>query len=159
MLPPRSTAAWSKARSAWTTARPPGCNRGLRLGAVSNLFDRGAARAEDAQGTLTQSHISPSILVYEESIHDDDFFGELQVFEECFRPSLVHSSIGLNHRTSSGLQQEGIRKNVQRRFTLEPRPESGLHCLMCAEFARQWTKTNRPAPPHVVRAANENAEC
>ena len=27
---------------------------------------RGAARAEDAQGTPTQSHISPSILVYEE---------------------------------------------------------------------------------------------
>jgi len=28
---------------------------------------RGAARAEDAQGTPTQSHISPSILVYEEN--------------------------------------------------------------------------------------------
>jgi len=27
---------------------------------------RGTARAEDAQGTPTQSHISPSILVYEE---------------------------------------------------------------------------------------------
>jgi len=27
---------------------------------------RGAARAEDAQGTSTQSHISPSILVYED---------------------------------------------------------------------------------------------
>ena len=26
---------------------------------------KGAARAVDAQGTLTQSHISPSILVYE----------------------------------------------------------------------------------------------
>ena len=36
-----------------------------------NRFDfrgRGAARAEDAQGTPTQSHISPSILVYEEQI-------------------------------------------------------------------------------------------
>jgi len=28
---------------------------------------RGAARAEDAQGTPTQKHISPRILVYEES--------------------------------------------------------------------------------------------
>ena len=28
---------------------------------------RGAARAEDAQGTPTQSHISPSILVYEDN--------------------------------------------------------------------------------------------
>jgi len=27
---------------------------------------RGTARAEDAQGTPTQSHISPSILVYED---------------------------------------------------------------------------------------------
>ena len=30
------------------------------------LSGRGTARAEDAQGTPTQSHISPSILVYEE---------------------------------------------------------------------------------------------
>ena len=30
---------------------------------------RGTARAEDAQGTPTQSHISPSILVYEEEAH------------------------------------------------------------------------------------------
>jgi len=28
---------------------------------------RGTARAEDAQGTPTQSHISPSIQVYEEN--------------------------------------------------------------------------------------------
>ena len=28
---------------------------------------RGTARAEDAQGTPTQSHISPSVLVYEEN--------------------------------------------------------------------------------------------
>ena len=30
---------------------------------------RGATRAEDAQGTPTQSHISPSILVYEDNIY------------------------------------------------------------------------------------------
>jgi len=30
------------------------------------LAGRGTARAEDAQGTPTQSHISPSILVYED---------------------------------------------------------------------------------------------
>jgi len=35
----------------------------------SELVGRGAARAEDAQGTPTQSHISPSILVYEEKIY------------------------------------------------------------------------------------------
>ena len=38
----------------------------LRVGWL-NEFGRGAARAEDAQGTPTQSHISPSILVYEEN--------------------------------------------------------------------------------------------
>ena len=31
-----------------------------------DLSGRGAARAEDAQGTPTQSHKSPSILAYEE---------------------------------------------------------------------------------------------
>ena len=31
-----------------------------------DLSGRGTARAEDAQGTPTQSHISPSILVYED---------------------------------------------------------------------------------------------
>ena len=33
---------------------------------VGWLTGRGAARAEDAQGTPTQSHLSSSILVYEE---------------------------------------------------------------------------------------------
>jgi len=32
----------------------------------SGLVGRGAARAENAHGTPTQSHTSPSILVYEE---------------------------------------------------------------------------------------------
>ena len=34
----------------------------------SDSFGRGTARAEDAQGKPTQSHISPSILAYEETI-------------------------------------------------------------------------------------------
>ena len=33
-----------------------------------HLSGRGAARAEDAHGTLTQSHISPSILVNEDKL-------------------------------------------------------------------------------------------
>ena len=39
----------------------------LRVGWLigSSFIGRGATRAEDAQGTSTQSHISPSILVYE----------------------------------------------------------------------------------------------
>ena len=35
------------------------------LGFQIKVSGRGAARAEDAQGTPTQSHISPSVLVYE----------------------------------------------------------------------------------------------
>ena len=34
----------------------------------SKKLGRGAARAEDAQGTPTQSHIPPSILVYEDEL-------------------------------------------------------------------------------------------
>ena len=36
---------------------------------LKDLSGRGAARAEDVQGTPTQSHISPSILVYEANQH------------------------------------------------------------------------------------------
>ena len=38
----------------------------------STDFGRGTVRAEDAQGTPTQSHISPSILVYEEKTFADE---------------------------------------------------------------------------------------
>ena len=37
------------------------------LGVKSQHVSRGTARAEDAQGTPTQSHISPSIPVYEDN--------------------------------------------------------------------------------------------
>ena len=40
--------------------------RGSDSGLVGSIAGRGAARAEDAQGTPTQSRISPSILVHEE---------------------------------------------------------------------------------------------
>jgi len=33
-----------------------------------HLSGRGTTRAEDVQGTPTQSHISPSILVYEDNL-------------------------------------------------------------------------------------------
>ena len=38
----------------------------LRVGLLNRLSGRGTARAEDAQGTPTQSHISPSIPVHED---------------------------------------------------------------------------------------------
>ena len=40
----------------------PGCWRIIRF--PEHLFWEGTTRTEDAQGTPTQSHISPSILVY-----------------------------------------------------------------------------------------------
>ena len=42
----------------------------LRVGWLNSwdLSGRGTTRAEDAQGTPTQSHISPSILVYEDKV-------------------------------------------------------------------------------------------
>ena len=36
---------------------------------LSGTSGRGSARAEDAQGTHTQSHVSPSTLVYEDIVH------------------------------------------------------------------------------------------
>ena len=41
----------------------------------SGLAGRGTARAEDAHGTPTQSHISPSILVYKDYVGAVRFLG------------------------------------------------------------------------------------
>ena len=38
----------------------------LRVGGLNGFSGRGAAGADDAEGTHTQSHSSPSILVYED---------------------------------------------------------------------------------------------
>ena len=54
-----------KTQTDWAANPIDGVDR-LRVGG------RGAARAEDAQGTPTQSHISPSILVYEENSYMQD---------------------------------------------------------------------------------------
>ena len=43
-----------------------GCFNGISFITSTGASGRGAARAEDAQGTPTQSQISPSILVHEE---------------------------------------------------------------------------------------------
>jgi len=53
--------------TALPTARIPGDR--LRVGWL-NGFSFSTSRAEDAQGIPTQSHISPSILVYEENQSD-----------------------------------------------------------------------------------------
>jgi len=50
----------------------------------STDFGRGAARAEDAQGTPTQSHTSPSILVYEANLV------EMSVYEMSLHRAILN---------------------------------------------------------------------
>ena len=51
-----------------------GTDVGSRLRLIVLYAGRGTARAEDAQETPTQSHISPSILVYEDSKEEEDIY-------------------------------------------------------------------------------------
>ena len=52
----------------------------------------GTTRAEDAQGIPTQSHISPSILVYEEKTHEVGEGGEAH--EAPQRLEVHHLGVG-----------------------------------------------------------------
>jgi len=63
-----------RCRASWHGIAKSGPEHGSGFSVVGvdilrvDLSGRGTARAEDAQGTPTQSHISPSILVYEEKV-------------------------------------------------------------------------------------------
>jgi len=50
---------------------------------------RGTARAEDAQGTPAQSHVSPSILVYEDCALYKLTHGQTQVLVEMERAAQI----------------------------------------------------------------------
>ena len=50
---------------------------------------RGAARAEDAEGTPTQSHVSPSILVYEDN-SENQVWTNSHVWPGVDRVRVVH---------------------------------------------------------------------
>ena len=71
-------------------------NRNLsRISGSDRLrIGRGATRAEDAQGTPTQSHISPSILVYEEKEQHRLISGG----EACGAPEIEFGLIFEAHR-------------------------------------------------------------
>jgi len=56
------------------------------------VVGRGTKRAEDAQGTPTQSHISPSILVYE-----DKKTGGVQAGVSDIRGALRRAQVDLQH--------------------------------------------------------------
>jgi len=70
----------------------------LRVGWLNgDLSGRGTTRAEDAQGTPTQIHISPSILVYEDK--------SIKLFPPRSAAADVSSEAGLrlpSHYPSSG---------------------------------------------------------
>ena len=65
----------------------------------TNFPGRGAARAVDAQGTPTQGHVSPSILVYE-----DD-----QALEETMVSFLRAFSVLVNDCGRVGCGMQGVR--------------------------------------------------
>ena len=69
-------------------------------GIVNFLCGRGTTRAEDAQGTPTQCHISPTILVYKEKRSVNPMEAALQLARftrsECLRPVVVSSLKGLS---------------------------------------------------------------
>ena len=73
-------------RSSRPVSRPPVQRRAAAQGyeSMPSAYGRGTTRAEDAQGTPTQSHTSPSILVYEDIQHPH---GVLVDIPESRRPS------------------------------------------------------------------------
>ena len=88
---------------------------------------RGAARAEDAQGTPTQSRISPSIL-------DDE---EKTPSKTTRRPSLIAAVLLPAKGSTDGKSSNKDFQLKAKARVSKPRPESGLDCLICATFARQ----------------------
>ena len=65
LIPVPSSLFRCRVSTAHIRKSPPESGRDFEVNAV-DLSGKGAARAEDAQGTPTQSHITPSILVYED---------------------------------------------------------------------------------------------
>jgi len=69
-----------------------------RVGWLTGFSGRGTTRAEDAQGTPSQSHISPSILVYEEYLTVDFqalIFGSTVDFQAT-QPQIIKEDKGEN---------------------------------------------------------------
>ena len=91
---------------------------------------RGAARAEDAQGTPTQSHISPNILAYEENIS-----GTVLLARCCHPcvPSLLLSSLELSGTQSLWALNTSVRL---RGTTCGRRSETGCIFFCKKEKAR-----------------------
>jgi len=88
---------------------------------VGWLNGRGTARAEDAQGTPTQSHISPSILVYED--YSQAGFRQQEQLEDGNRPGTNMCSgseagsylrlIDFVYRSTLGLRVKKMQKKIR----------------------------------------------
>ena len=106
----------------------------LRVGSLNNFsFITSTARAEDAQGTPTQSRISPSILVYE----DDRTHGTVIARQLSYEFSTNKT---VKARFWPWLSYEYCRRSMlfpSRSKGHQPRPESGRDCFICAIFDRQ----------------------
>jgi len=71
--------------------KPPDESGERQLIDSRDLSGRGAARAKDAQGTPTQSHISPSVLAYEDKLV---FFNHLDLYHRRMNPANASSNQG-----------------------------------------------------------------
>ena len=94
---------------------------------------RGTTRAEDAQGTPTQSHISPSILVYEDLIiaghtarwEASQLSGRFLADYERESAMVPHSGLRTFHQKSTCLSQLTLRPHVVHIWSRNT-PESGV---------------------------------
>ena len=77
-----------------------------------DLSGRGTARADDAQGTPTQSHISPSILVYEDDLGVSNIVDSHTKSVKRFRGGLVSKAHRLVNHSTLGWRVIKKKKNL-----------------------------------------------
>jgi len=101
-------------------------------GGLTGVIDsgRGAARAEDAQGTPTQSHISPSILVYEEK-RTEAFAERCDCFESKQEGVRGDSTGGIGE-AASGPQFSRVLQRVREAWKRSPPRE---RCVVSSRVA------------------------
>ena len=125
---------------------------------------RGSARAEDAQGTTTQSHISPSILVYEDKPYKQD-------------APRGQGAIPAGERTPNGGERAVGRRGAgggcvavkTHNLLIPPRPEPGRapvarrnSCLEAKRTeggARRWTGRRRLCGREAPRWGGYTSKC
>ena len=101
------------------------------------LSGRGTARAEDAQGTPSQRHISPSILVYDEKIRNPSFSSQESDQHRFERAVRVGGKGAARADDAQGTPtQSRVTKYTSMRRKFTSRPPSSLRYLKAK--ARFW---------------------